>query len=136
MPDVRHAFASFRTVTMISRCIAFLAAALLLANCCGLGNGCAPTAGAPLAWDGLGSAPTENAPPMELKPKKHASADREIVDRRRDAAAAEPNQRLQPNDSWEERHAADQVEEARLKRKLIICSACTGESARSETFAR
>jgi hypothetical protein len=136
MPDVRDAFASFRTVTMISRCIAFLAAALLLANCCGLGNGCAPTAEAPLAWDGLGSAPTEDAPPMELKPKKHAGAEREIVDRRRDTAAAEPNQRLQPKDDWDERHAAEKVEEAKLKRKLIICSTCGGESARSETFAR
>jgi hypothetical protein len=69
---------------------------------------------------------------MELKPKKHAGANRKIVDRRRDAAAAEPNW-LQPKDSWDQQQAADQADEARLKRKLIICRTCGGESEGSNT---
>ena len=47
-------------ITMISKSIAFLVAALMLANCCALGNGCVPAAGSPVAWDGLGAAPTDD----------------------------------------------------------------------------
>jgi hypothetical protein len=122
---------------MISKCIAFLAAALLLANCCALGTGCAPTAETPIAWDGLGSAPTEDEQPVELRPKKHARTNREIVIGPLQAAATEPNRKLQPKDDWEQQQAADLAEEARLKRKLIICRNCVGaESARDETSAR
>jgi hypothetical protein len=122
---------------MISKCIAFLAAALLLANCCALGSGCAPAAVTPLAWDGLGSAPTEDDQTVELRPKKHARANREnVVNPVRDAPT-EANRKPQSNDSWEEKHAADLAEEARLKRKLIICRNCVGdEPARGETVAR
>src|SRR6266404_2252681 len=64
-------------ITMISKCIAFLVAALMLANCCALGNGCVPAAGSPVAWDGLGSAPRDDTQPLELRPKQHARAKRE-----------------------------------------------------------
>jgi hypothetical protein len=118
---------------MISKCIAFLAAALLLANCCGLGTGCAPTAQAPLAWDGLGSAPAKDEQPVELRPKKHARTNREIVIGPLQAAETEPNRKLQPKDNWEQQQAADLADEARLKRKLIICRNCVGAgSAGSE----
>ena len=118
---------------MISRLFAFLAVALLLANCCALGNGCAPAAQAPLAWDGLGSAPAEDAQPVELKPKKHAGATREIVEGRGKPGAAESSRTPQGNESWDEKHAADEVEEAKLRRKLIICRSCAGESAGRDT---
>jgi hypothetical protein len=123
---------------MIAKCIAFLAAALLLANCCALGSGCAPAADTPLAWDGLGSAPTEDDQPVELRPKKRTRANREIVAGPVQAAAGEPNRELQSKDSWDQQQAADQAEEARLKRKLIICRTCVGDEAtRSDkTFAR
>jgi hypothetical protein len=97
---------------MISKCIALLVAAPMLANCCALGNGCAPESGAPIAWDGLGSAPTDDAQSVEPPPKKHVRAKREII--------------VGPLDA-----AADQDDEARLKRKLMICSNCGAtESAR------
>jgi type IV secretory pathway VirB10-like protein len=130
---------------MISRCIAFLAAALLLANCCGLGTGCAPAANTPLAWDGLGSAATEDDRPVELQPKKpvevqpkkHARTNREIVAGPAQTAATEPNRKLQPKDDWREQEAVDLADETRLKRKLIICRDCVGgDSARGETVAR
>jgi hypothetical protein len=120
-------------ITMISKCIAFLVAALMLANCCALGNGCAPAAGSPVAWDGFGSAPMDDTQPLELRPKQHARAKREIILGPLDAAATEPNSKLQPKDSWEQQQAADQADEARLKRKLVICRTClTGESVRDD----
>ena len=118
---------------MISKCIAFLVAALMLANCCALGNGCAPESGAPVAWDGLGPAPTNDTQPVELRPKQPARAKREIILGPLDAAAAEPNSKVQPKDSWEQQQAADQADEVRLKRKLVISRTCLiGESARDD----
>ena len=116
---------------MISKCIAFLVAALMLADCCALGNGCAPESGAPIAWDGLGSAPSSDTQPVEPQPKKHARAKREIIVGPLDATPTEPNKKVQPKDQWEQQQAADQGDEMRLKRKLMICSTClAGDSAR------
>jgi hypothetical protein len=124
-------------VSMISKCIAFLAVALLLANCCALGNGCAPAAGAPIAWDGLGTPPTDDPQPTEPRPRKPARAKREIIIGPLDAAVAGPNGKTKPKDNWEQQQAADQDDEAKLKRKLMICKDCrTGESARDDATAR
>jgi hypothetical protein len=118
---------------MISRCIGLLVAAQMLAGCCALGNGCAPESGAPIAWDGLGSVPTGDSQPVDLQPKKPARTKREIILGPLDTAATEPNRKVQPKDQWEQQQAADQDEETRLKRKLIICSACSvGETARGD----
>ena len=108
-------------------------AALMLANCCALGNGCVPAAGSPVAWDGLDAAPTDDTQPLELRPKQHARAKREIILGPLDAAAAEPNSKVQPKNSWEQQQAADQADEVRLKRKLVICRTCLArESARDD----
>ena len=118
---------------MISKCIAFLVAALMLADCCALGNVCAPESGAPIAWDGLGSGPTSDTQPVEPQPKKHARAKREIIVDPLDAAATEQNKKIQPKDQWEQEQAADRDDEMRLKRKLMICRNClSGESARDD----
>ncbi len=111
-------------ITMISKCIAFLVAALMLAGCCALGNGCAPESGAPIAWDGLGAAPTSDTQPVDLQPNKPARVKREIVVGPLNATAAEQNNKVQPKDQWEQEQAADQDDEARLKRKLVICRTC------------
>ena len=118
---------------MISKCIAFLVAALMLADCCALGNGCAPESGAPIAWDGLGSAPTSDTQPVEPQPKKHARAGRKIIVGPLDAAATEQNNKVQPKNQWEQEQAADRDDEMRLKHKLMICRNCqAGESARDD----
>jgi hypothetical protein len=127
---------------MISKCIAFLALALLLANCCALGNGCAPAAGAPtaaapIAWDGLGTAPTDDTQASEPPVRKPARTKREIIVGPLGTAAAGQNGKMQPKDGWEEEQAADQQDEAKLKRKLMICQNCgTGGSARDDTSVR
>jgi hypothetical protein len=96
---------------MISKCIAFLFAAVALAGCCLSGNGCnTPLPAAPIAWDGLGPAPTENVD--ESKPKRNSRRNREMLD---DAAA--------PSDRWSEEQAADGAD-AKLRRQLRICANC------------
>jgi hypothetical protein len=118
---------------MISRCIALLVATLMLAGCCAFGNGCAPESGAPIAWDGLGAAPASDSQPVELQPKKHARAKREIILGPLDAAATEHTRKVQPKDQWEQDQAAEQDDEIRLKRKLMICSNCsTAQPARDD----
>jgi hypothetical protein len=117
---------------MILKCIAFLAAALMLANCCASGTGCAPVAGSPVAWDGLGTAPTDDVQPPE--PKKPARAKREIIVGPLDAAAGSRNNKVQPTNEWAQQRAADQDDEARLKRKLVICRNCAaGETKGDDT---
>lgn len=92
---------------------------LLLANCCALGNGCAPQAGAPVTWDGLGTSPAEDTKPPEPSSKRHAQAKPPLA-----GAATEPGSKVQSKGSWDQQQAADQAGEARLKRKLMICSTC------------
>src|SRR5260370_26233601 len=95
-------------ITMIlKKCIAFLVAAPVLAGCCALGNGCAPESGAPIAWDGLGVAPTSDTQPLELKPKP-ARAKREIIVGPLNATAAAKNSKGQPKDQWRQEQAAVQ----------------------------
>ena len=117
---------------MISRCI-LLAAALLLANCCGVGIGCAPPPGASLAWGGPGAGPADDSEVVEPHRRKQPRVPRQITPVPRDASEGGPNATPRVTDSWEQQQAADQADEARLKRKLTICRACvTNESARDE----
>lgn len=84
-----------------------------------------------MASDGFDAAATEDARPLELRPKEHARKKREMPI---EAAAAEPNSKFQSKNSWAEQQTADQIEEARLKRKLMICQSCLPrESARDDT---
>jgi hypothetical protein len=125
-------FPGFETNIMISKCIALLVAALVLANCCISGSGCAPPGG-PVAWDGLGPAPAEDTqstapPPNKLRSKRELTAG---------AAEGRQNGKLQPRDNWEQQQAADRDEEMRLKRTLMICRNCTSpEPDRDDATAR
>jgi hypothetical protein len=127
-------FPGFETNIMISKCIALLVAALVLANCCISGSGCAPPGG-PVAWDGLGPAPSENTQPVEPRSNRVRSKS-EIIVGPIGAAEGQQNGRLLPRDSWEQQQAADQDDEMRLKRKLMICRDCgTREPTRDDPTA-
>jgi hypothetical protein len=64
----------------------------------------------------------------------HARAKREIIVGPLEAAATVQNNKVQLKDRWEQQQAADQDDEVRLKRKLMICRSClAGESARDDT---
>ncbi len=68
---------------MLTKFLVLLVAGSALTGCCVSGTGCATTqtAGAPIAWDGLGEAPTANDAPGEQKrpAKRRAARDREII---------------------------------------------------------
>jgi len=125
---------------MIVKNALLLAAGLMLGSCCLSGNCYAPLAGgaatagvtgtpgvgvaATAAPDGLGSAPTDEPQAdaeTPAKPRKSAQR-RKDFDPIGDASASS---RYRRGDSYEEQQAADQADEARLKRKLIICQNCS-----------
>jgi hypothetical protein len=123
---------------MITKCIAFLVAALVLANCCALGGGCAPLGGGPagpvalgpgggpvaLDDDGLGEAPPDEAQSSDPQPKQDARPKRKNMAGSLDAGATRQNRGAQAKDQFELQQAADEADDLRLKRKLMICSDC------------
>jgi hypothetical protein len=62
----------------------------------------------------------DEAPPPEPQPRQHARARRDVSA----LDAAGERSKAQPNDRWEQEQATDQADEARLKRKLMICRDC------------
>ena len=120
---------------MIAKCIVFLGSAIALGGCCISGSGCyAPVPGAPIAWDGLGSPPTDVAEASESQPKKKTRPKREIIVGPLGDVAAAPNSRSQASESWAQQEAADQADEIRLKNKLRICSNCMTAPARDDAI--
>ncbi len=108
---------------MISKCIAFLFAVIALAGCCVSGDGCyAPLPGAPIAWDGLGSAPAEIG--SEYKPKRNSLRNHEIIVGPLNEAAAQSEPKSRSNDQWAQEQAADRDADAKLTKQLMICRNC------------
>jgi hypothetical protein len=108
---------------MIARTIALLFAAVALAGCCAFGNGChAPLSGTPVAWDGLGPTPTEDA--VEPKPKRPVRLKTEVVVGPLKDTSAQAGPKSQPQDRWAQEQAADQDADARLTKQLMICHNC------------
>jgi hypothetical protein len=115
------------------RCITFLFAAIALAGCCVSGNGCyAPSPGAPIAWDGLGLAPTKTAHATEYRPRTTTRPKTENIIGPIGDVVAEPNPRPQGKDTWAEQEAADRADEEKLAKKLMICRDCLPAPARDD----
>jgi hypothetical protein len=109
----------------MSRYVAFVLAALALAGCCASGTTCdVPTAGPHVAWDGLGPDPSDNARPAKVSRPREASA--------RSVSAAPGERKPQAKSEWERRQAADKADEARLSKKMIICSGCSAKSSEGD----
>jgi hypothetical protein len=113
----RRALHSFR---MISKHLA-LFLTLSLAGCCASGIGCnTPPPGGPVAWDGLGVPPTENAVGSDSastasypgKPKKVRPI------------ATQADSNAQAHDKYGQEQAADQAADAKLTKQLKICGDC------------
>jgi hypothetical protein len=124
---------------MIIRIALLLAAGLTLGSCCLSGNcyapitGVAATSGVPMsgsptagvptsAPDGLAALPDDEPQAADLpaKPRKTAQRRRDFESMGEASSAARYR-----GDSYEEQMAADKADEARLKRKLIICQNCS-----------
>jgi hypothetical protein len=139
-PDRRHSLSAQTDIPMISKCVVFVFSAIALGGCCISGNGCyytpalgTPTVpGAPIAWDGLGSPPTDVADAPEVQPKKKSRPRREIIVGPLGDVAAAPNSRSHASESWAQQEAADQADEIKLKKQLRICSNCLPTPARED----
>ena len=111
---------------MLTRLMVLLLAGTALAGCCASGTGCStPTGGAPIAWDGLGEPPTENAGPGEEKrpAKRKVARNREIILGPLNGAAPQSDAKAQ-YDNWERRPNEDAEADARLARQTKICRGC------------
>jgi hypothetical protein len=108
---------------MIMKCITFVFAAAALAGCCVSGNGCyTPLPGTPIAWDGLGTPPTDNE--TKPKPKRTSRPKKEIVVGPLNETPAQADPKSQSHDRWVEEQAANQDADAKLKKQMMICSNC------------
>ena len=117
---------------MLTKIMVLLVAGAALTGCCASGTGCAttPTAGAPIAWDGLGQPPTaDDAPGAEKPPQKRKIArNREIILGPLNGAA--PNGASTGSDAkarydeWTRQPNEDVEADARLARQTKICRAC------------
>ena len=117
----------------MSKYIALILASTALAGCCVSGNGCyLPPAGAPLAWDGLGSAPAETAELSEDRPRKATRPKKEIIIGPIGGVAAEPKPKLEGREAYLQQEAADRADEARLTKKLTICTNCMPARTKAE----
>jgi hypothetical protein len=118
---------------MISKCVAFVFAAVALAGCCVSGNGCyAPLPGTPIAWDGLGSAPTETYRATEYRPRQKSRPKKEIIIGPIGEGADMSDVGPHSHEWWAQREAADRAAESALTKKLIICRGCSPPPARED----
>jgi len=117
---------------MLTRIMVLLVAGSALTGCCASGTGCSTTqtAGAPIAWDGLGEPPTANdAPGEEKRPAKRKTArNREILlgplnnaPPREASARSDAKARY---DDWTRQPNEDLEADARLARQTKICKGC------------
>jgi len=93
-------------------------------------------AGAPIAWDGLGSPPTDVAEASEGQPKtkKKTRPRREIIVGPLGDVSARSSARSQASETWAQQDADDQADEIKLKKQLRICSNCMPAPAREDAI--
>ena len=114
---------------MLTRIMVLLVAGSALTGCCASGTGCSTTqtAGAPIAWDGLGEPPTaDDAPGEEKRPAKRKTArNREIIlGPLNGAPPRETSDTKARYDEWTRQPNEDVEADARLARQTRICKGC------------
>src|SRR6516225_9173076 len=109
---------------MKTTCAALLLA-LSLGGCCLSTSGCiAPQPTALTDWDGLGQPPKEAAAPAAPK--------QQVNKRAKDQETKPASNSAKVANSWEDEEARQQADDARLKRKLIICQNCAAPQPSQE----
>ena len=112
---------------MLTKFMVLLVAGCALTGCCVSGTGCSTTAtaGAPIAWDGLGEPPTANdAPGEEKRPAKRKTArNREIILGPLNDAPPKADVKAR-YDEWTRQPNEDVEADARLARQTRICRGC------------
>ena len=110
---------------MYAKFTALLIAGAALSGCCVSGSGCyAPAPGAPIAWDGLGEAPTANSEQGEEKrPKRRTARNREIILGPLNESPPRSSARS-AYEEWTRSPTEDTETDAKLARQLKICRDC------------
>jgi hypothetical protein len=111
---------------MLTRIMVLLVAGSALTGCCASGTGCSTqTAGAQIAWDGLGEPPTANeAPGEEKRPAKRRTArNREIILGPLNDAPSQSDAKAR-YEEWTRQPNEDAEADARLARQTKICRGC------------
>ena len=124
------------------RLIALFIAGTALTGCCATGSGCnTPVPGAPIAWDGLGEAPTANAEEgEENRPKRRTARNREIIlgpliegpskessvqtSVQTSAQTSTRSDATAQHEEWTRLPTEDAEADAKLARQLKICRGC------------
>lgn len=129
---------------MISKWVALLFCAIALGGCCVSGSGCyGPTAGSPVAWDGLGPSQDLAALHEETSPVADGAAVsgarvakpvKKLV-RASDGETAGSAFKPHSDEWWARKEAEERNADKALTRKLIICQGCSPSSPRSEEAA-
>lgn len=113
---------------MHTKLLALLIAGTALTGCCASGTGCSTqtASGAPIAWDGLGEAPTaDNVTGDEKPPQKRRTArNREIILGPLNGAPSTDASAKARYDEWTRLPNEDPEADARLKRQIKICQNC------------
>ena len=111
---------------MPTKFIALLVAGIALTGCCATGTVCSTaTPGVPMAWDGLGEAPTTNdGPATENRPKRRAARNHEIIVGPLSDAPPRAEAKSRPEDQWTKLPNEDREADAKLARQLRICRDC------------
>src|SRR4051794_8260304 len=122
---------------LMSKILALVFVAAALSGCCVSGNGCyTPVAGVPLAWDGLGSPPTETddvtAGVPDERPRKPKRSKKEIIVGPIGGVAVEPKPKLEGREAYLAEEAEQLAAEARLTKKLVICTNCMPARTKAE----
>jgi hypothetical protein len=129
----------------MSKFIALILASTALAGCCVSGHGCySPLPGVPLAWQGLGPAPTEAAQltedrpsqPTEDRPRKPSRSKKEVIIGPIGELAAEAKRKLEGIDPLVQQEAADRADEEKLAKRLMICGNCLPARSNDEATGR
>lgn len=112
----------------MSKLIALVFAAIALAGCCTSETGCyTPVAGSPAEWDGLNEPPNDEAPPKKTPRQKKERAVGSQPEEDTQAVS-----RPQTKEEWEQQQAADRADEARLTKKLKICTGCSAAPEKAD----
>jgi hypothetical protein len=89
-----------------------------------------------LGDDGLGEAPPDEAQASDPQPKHDVRPKRKNMAGSLDGGATRQNRGAQAKDQYELQQAADEAEDSRLRRKLVICSDCMpSKSARDDAMS-
>jgi hypothetical protein len=117
---------------MIPNVVACVFVAVALAGCCASNTGCeTPMPASPVAWDGLGKAPSDAT--SETDPKFKKPPKREIVAAPIGEVLGNATPRTKKE--WDKQEDTNRADDAKLAKQLMICQGCSPPAKRNDEAA-